>query len=171
MEFYTFNQHRHNYAIWTAARAVQRNFTSTSKIKYAIEQTSLQEFAESDQPFSIKEFETLHTIWAMKMQEAFQASEIKTCSYGRAAKIISIYLKTSVLLGNQGNCGRSEFIHPPIDGILLKNMSKNEGLADLKAIRWTQLSQEDYWKLVERLRTHFNRFDWRLEYYWTPELE
>jgi hypothetical protein len=42
---YTFNDHRHNYAVWTAARAVSRNFTSTANVKLAIEACGLRHFA------------------------------------------------------------------------------------------------------------------------------
>ena len=38
---YTFTKHIHNYACWTAARAVQRNFTNTQNIVKAIEATDL----------------------------------------------------------------------------------------------------------------------------------
>ena len=38
---YSFAKHLHNYACWTAARAVQRNFTTTNKIIKAIESSDL----------------------------------------------------------------------------------------------------------------------------------
>ncbi|MBK6447178.1 MAG: hypothetical protein IPF81_18330 [Bacteroidetes bacterium] len=39
---YSFAEHVHRFAVWTAARAVQRNFTTTENIRKAIEQTELQ---------------------------------------------------------------------------------------------------------------------------------
>lgn len=168
MNDYTFDQHRHNYATWTASRAVQRNFTTTTKIKYAIEQSSLQHFAQDDNEVSVEQFAALHQRWAERIISALEAEGVQRVSYGRAAKIISIYLKTSVILCNKGQCHRSSVIHPPIDGILLRNLSILPGLSDLKSTKWTQLKKDEYWKLAERLRNHFGSFDWRLEHYWMP---
>ncbi|AUD05945.1 hypothetical protein [Spirosoma pollinicola] len=168
MKNYTFDQHRHNYATWTAARAVQRDFTTTAKIKYAIEQSSLQRFAQDDNEVSVEQFATLHQRWAEQIISALKAEGVQTVTYGRASKLISIYLKTSVILCNKGQCYRSSSIHPPIDGILLRSLSILPGLSDLKSIKWTLLEKDDYWKLAERLRNHFGSFDWRLEYYWMP---
>jgi hypothetical protein len=168
---YSIEQHIHNFAVWTAARAVQRSFTTTSIIKYAIEQTSLRSFSESNISINGNEYDSHHTKWAEQLITAFEMKNITLCSYGRAAKIISIYLKTSILLCNRANCATSAAIHPPIDGILLKNISNLPGLNDLKNIRWTKLDKQNYWLLVDRLKLHFGSFDWKLEEYWTPELD
>jgi len=169
MESYTFDQHRHNYATWTAARAVQRNFTTTSNIKEAIDKSGLKQFVEDELNVSADEFKSYHLRWARSLINTFEERDVRTCTYGRAAKIISIYLKTAVIISNQGSCSRSKFIHPPVDGILLKNLSKLEGLKDLGTKRWTQFSDIEYWGLVDRLNNHFKRFDWTLEFYWSPE--
>lgn len=166
---YSFEQHVHNYAVWTAARAVQRNFTATVNIKQAIEQTTLRTFAAHNDITTSQQYDEYHEYWADNLITAFSNIGIKDCSYGRAAKVISIYLKTSVLLCNRASCNASKLIHPPIDGILLKRISSQPGLKDLARVRWTQLSKREYWILVERLKVHFGAFDWRLEEYWTPE--
>ncbi|GAB2562177.1 hypothetical protein [Spirosoma aerophilum] len=166
MKYYTFDQHRHNYAIWTAARAVQRDFTTTGKIKHAIDQSSLERFAQDESEVTIEQFDALHQLWADRIISSLKADDVQTATYGRAAKIISIYLKTSVILCNRGQCNRSSIIHPPIDSILLKSLSALPGLTDLRSIRWTQLDKVGYWYLAERLRDHFGSFDWRLENYW-----
>jgi hypothetical protein len=168
MKDYTFDQHRHNYAIWTAARAVQRNFTTTAKIKYAINESGLQIFAQTGGEVSVESFDSLHQLWADQIIKALQNEGVQTVTYGRAAKIISIYLKTSVILCNKAECKQSFTIHPPIDAILLKNLSTLPGLSDLGSLRWTQIKKEDYWSLAKRLKHYFGSFDWRLEFYWTP---
>jgi hypothetical protein len=168
---YNLDQHIHNYAVWTAARAVQRNFTTTANIKRAIEQSGLRSFALSNDVKTSDEFDNLHKEWSNQLISAFDLVGVPSCSYGRAAKIISIYLKTSVLLCNRASCNASKVIHPPIDGILLKSLSQLSGLEDLKAIRWTKLDKTKYWELIKRLRCHFRKIDWRLEMYWSPELD
>ena len=132
MENYSFTEHLHNYAVWTAARAVQRNFTTTSNIKIAIEYVGLKEFVLADKPLTVPEFKLLHKEWALNIIESLKALGVSTATYGRAAKIISIYLKRSIILCNKAACDRSSIIHPPIDGILLKKISSVAELKDLK---------------------------------------
>src|SRR5664279_758146 len=102
MALYNFNQHRHNYAVWTAARAVQRNFTKTENIKVAVESSPLQSFAEDNLTYTAEGFEAFHRDCSHELINSFQKSWGIEASYGRVAKIISIYLKTSVILTSQG---------------------------------------------------------------------
>lgn len=55
---YTFEDHLHNFAVWTSARAVQRGFTTTKNIKEVIEQTQLRAFAWNCDVYSESEFDT-----------------------------------------------------------------------------------------------------------------
>lgn len=165
---YSFNEHKHRYAIWTAARAAQRSFTTTKNIKEAICATSLKDFCESDCVVSQVDFDQHHKEWCKTIIKTFAQFGVP-CSYGRAAKIIAIYLKTSYVLANSAEAEKCFVIHPPIDRILLSFLSKFEKLKDLNKLNWTQFQEEDYWKLVERLRLEFKYFDWRLEEYWKPE--
>ena len=95
---YNFNQHRHNFAIWTSARAVQRNFTTTDKIAIAIEKSGLRDFAESHKNISKEEFNYFHIECAKKLIKSLEAQK---CTYGIASKIIAIYLKTTFILYNK----------------------------------------------------------------------
>jgi hypothetical protein len=166
---YTFNQHKHNYAVWTAARAVQRSFAPTKKIKTAIEGSGLREYAEGAFNGDLKSFESFHKSCSHKLIKAFKKLGLGDVSYGRVAKIISIYLKTSVIICSNGETSQSNIIHPPIDSILLTRISKLKGLRELKTIRWTKLDEKKYWELVSKLRDHFDKFDWTIEEYWIPE--
>ena len=133
-EMYTFNEHKHRYALWTAARAVQRSFTTTEVICKAIEQTSLRPFAESSETIHPEQFDKLHDAWCTQLMEAIPEPK---CSYGRAAKMIAIYLKTAVILPRQGEGSTCEVIHPPIDRVLLSALSKVDGLQSLRKHNWT----------------------------------
>ena len=84
-------------------------------------------------------------------------------------KIVAIYLKTSIVINAQPAAEYLKFIHPPIDRVILKNLPKNEGLAALRKLNWTQLNEELYWDMVGKLRKQLNLFDWRLELLWHPE--
>lgn len=166
MEDYPFNEHKHRYAVWTAARAVQRSFTTTANIKTAIEASGLRIFAESQNEVTIEEFDELHTLWCNTLINSFLPLK---CSYGRAAKIVSIYLKTAVVIASSGSHPNCKIIHPPIDSILLTGLSKLDGLKDLSLERWTTLNEKQYQNVVNTIKTHFGFFNWRIEKYWNPE--
>jgi hypothetical protein len=120
---------------------------------------------------SQKEFDELQTNWCNNLIDNFK-QKIITCSYGRASKIVAIYLKTSVILPAKGDGNVCDIIHSPIDGILLKCLSeKVDGLKSLSKMRWTQFDEKDYWNLVELLRAKNLPLNWRLEEYWKPEKE
>ena len=172
MEHYLFEEHRHNYAVWTAARAVSRNFTSTDLVKAAIENSRLVEFVTSTDNPSQEQFNLLHKTWSDRIISSLTAANVKNVSYGRAAKIIAIYLKTAVIMGSAAKCEKSKVIHPPIDAILLRNiLASFPAMTYLRKVRWTQLDETSYWELASRLKQDLKRFDWKLEYYWNPGKE
>lgn len=165
---YTFSDHLHNYAVWTAARAVQRKFTTTSNIKSAIEASRLRDFAESlHEVMSAEEFDTFHREMAHSMIGFLNGIKVKT-SYGQAAKIIAIYLKTSVIIRESGAGTLSRMAHPPIDNILLSRLNKVYPTLVASKIRWTQLDESEYFQLIEKLRKINFDFFWEIEKYWSP---
>lgn len=165
---YSFSEHIHRYAVWTAARAVQRNFTTTENIQRAINASDLKSFAEK--PIEDPEaFEKWHRENANLLISNLGGEEI--CSYGRAAKIISIYLKTSVGIRLPLDHQVQSVLHPPIDRILLQSLGSEprfDGLTKLKIVNWTQLEEDPYWDLVALIRSKVGYFDWRLEEFWRP---
>lgn len=165
---YTFSDHLHNYAVWTAARAVQRKFTTTSNIKSAIEASRLRDFAESlHEEMSTDEFDAFHRDTAHAMIGFLNGIKVKT-SYGQAAKIIAIYLKTSIIIRESGSGTLSRIAHPPIDNILLSRLVKvYPNLVESK-IRWTQLEESEYFQLIVKFRQLNFEYFWEIEKYWSP---
>ena len=160
-EKYNFIQHRHNFAVWTSARAVQRNFTTTDNIAKAIEKSGLRDFVESYVNISKEEFNNFHMECANKLIKSLQS---QNCTYGIAAKIIAIYLKTALILYNNGqNCGS---IHPPLDRILITNFIKCNNIKEYTYKPWTKLNYNDYWELIALIEKYNSNIDWRLEHYW-----
>ncbi|BBE18534.1 hypothetical protein AQPE_2696 [Aquipluma nitroreducens] len=168
---YTFNEHLHNYAVWAAARAVARNFTNTANVKSAIEKTELRSLLDSNEKFSIASFDQFHRETAGKIiaHLKFIDNELgEKASYGRAAKIIAIYIKTAIVIRDSGMSNLARIAHPPIDRILLTNANKEHKKLGLDRYNWTQLSENEYFELVEKLRTiEFESF-WEVERYWSP---
>lgn len=168
---YNLSEHTHRYAIWTASRAVQRSWTTTSKISQVIGKIKLKELvSEMEKLTSQSEFDSLHKRICNSMISEFDLLKIKA-SYGRVAKILAIYLKTSVIIKAKENNEFLKFIYPPIDRILLKNLPPNVEFKEVKKLNWTQLDFEKYWSLVNEIREKLGIFDWRLEIAWHPELD
>jgi hypothetical protein len=164
---YTFEKHLHNYACWTAARAVQRNFTNTPNIIRAIETSALMQL-DSHKVNSSEEYDVFHRKCCNQLIDYLKTECNIEATYGRAAKIVAIYLKTSVIVRYSGEGELSEVAHPPIDRILLTNLHRvNKELNFLKR-PWTQLNEMEYFELINKLRTfNLNKF-WMLEEYWNP---
>jgi hypothetical protein len=155
---YTIDEHKHIYAVWTAARAVQRAFKGATRprIDRAINDCGLRE------PWPEEPYDDLHRRWAHSIMQSLN------CSYGRAAKIIAVYLKTTVVMAG-GEL--AEVVHPPIDGQLLEALSHDTQYAKKdrrywEKLAWTKLDETGYWSLIESLRRNGLEINWRLERYW-----
>lgn len=162
---YTFAKHLHNYACWTAARAVQRNFTTTDKIIKAIESSDLMRVEEM-QIETPTRYDYFHSNCCNQIIDYFENELDLTASYGQAAKIVAIYLKTAVVIRYSGEGKLASLAHPPIDRILLTNLHKKHPEIVLNNINWTELDEASYFDLISKLRSlPLNRF-WELEEYW-----
>src|SRR5260221_14533455 len=97
---YTAEEHIHRYAVWTAARA-QRAFMTNENIKKAIDKIKLKEevirFKTSLSINSI-EFNDWHTKKCNELKDILSEIKNQKVSFGRAAKIINVYLKTSIVI-------------------------------------------------------------------------
>ena len=157
---YTIEEHRHRFAAWAAARAAQRNFTNTKNILSAIDCTNLRQVVEdrTSWPKTSLDFDKLHGAWCNKIISKLSNVGVK-CPYGRVAKIVAIYLKSSIILAGHENSTFGKIIHPPIDRILLTALGIK--------LNWTSLDKKSYFKLVNELRpTNPNIPFWQIEKDW-----
>lgn len=171
---YPFSLHLHRFAIWTAARAVNRNFINTKCIQEAIEEINLQQELfqlSTDVNLNQDTFDAFHRKAAMALIESLQIKlgvNGKKASYGRAAKIIAMYIKTCYILIHP-NSNLSKIAHPPIDSILLKNLAGKHKALKVGDLRWTYLDEIAYFELIATLRKNFSlNYFWELEEYWLP---
>ncbi|PTB96017.1 hypothetical protein C9994_09185 [Marivirga lumbricoides] len=168
---YSIKQHKHNFAIWTAARAAQRGYASTEVIGEAIKASDLQNFAEKPEVNSQEEFDVQHKVLANQIMKSLE-SRVIPCTYGRAAKIIAIYLKTFVIIDQSNLAKGIEFIHPPIDRILLHNLHNEvDNTLKLNNYSWTKIEENKYFELIEKLKTLIpeGKPFWYLEKDWSVE--
>jgi len=163
---YTFEKHLHNYACWTAARAVQRNFTKTPNIIRAIETSALMQL-DSLKVNSYEEYDVFHRKCCNQLIDYLKKECNIEVTYGRAAKIVAIYLKTAVIVRYSGEGKLAEVEHPPIDRILLTNLQKNFNGIVADKTNWTELDENKYFDLIARLRTLPFEKLWQLEEFWS----
>ncbi len=89
-------------------------------------------------------------------------------TYGRAAKIIAVYIKTAIIIRDSGKSALAKIAHPPIDNILLTNLNKTNKNLGLSGIKWTLLTEKEYFGVITKLRTLNLKYFWELEKHWTP---
>ena len=162
---YTFEKHLHNYACWTAARAVQRNFATTDKIIKAIESSDLIRVEELKIE-TATEYDRFHKVCCNQIIDFFKNQLDISASYGRAAKIVAIYLKTAVVIRYSGEGKLASITHPPIDRILLTNLHNNHPELGVDKINWTKLDEQSYFDLISKIRILPLKNFWELEEYW-----
>lgn len=164
---YTIEEHIHRYAVWAAARAVQRNFTTTAIIRYAIERTKLRTLNSRSGIDTPEAYDKFHRQTCKALVKAFEAKDVP-CEFGRAAKIVAIYLKTTVVVRDSGESRLAKIIHPPIDRFLLHRLHEEHDEFKLKDLNWTQLDETTYYKLIKDLRAYYGACFWKIEKLWLP---
>lgn len=166
---YNLQKHRHRFAIWTAARAVARSWTTTLKVSMVIQTVQLSAFADSYISLTgQQDFDDKHVNLCEKMIEEFRLLNVEA-SYGRVAKIIAVYLKTVIIIGANVDNDKIRLIHPPVDRTILKGLPVNINFDEIRKLNWTQLDKDTYWMMVKIIRERLGLFDWRLEIVWRPE--
>jgi hypothetical protein len=169
---YTIKEHIHRYSIWTAARASQRGLKNFKiKVLKAILENidfknQVEKYIKSD--VNKKNYEFFHKKIANEIIKNGAELKIKI-TYGRASKIISIYLKTAIIIPNGGKGKAANIIHAPIDRILLKALSKEFKKTNWNKLTWTKFTETDYWILIDDLEKNKLPINWKLEQFWNPE--
>jgi hypothetical protein len=88
-------------------------------------------------------------------------------SYGRAAKLLAVYIKAMVIVAGAEQSPLALIAHPPIDRTLLKNLSFFYSRPKLRQNPWTQLNKNDYYRIVNELRSlSVDQPFWMLEEHW-----
>lgn len=169
-ENYNQDEHSHRFACWTAATAVRRGNKNwnNAKIKEVIEKSKLRYILFLKQKINYSLYSKTHEAICNMIINEF--GEKYFCSFGQAAKIVAIYLKTT-LMGNQDH-PLSKIMHPPIDSVLLKNLSKvSEEFKDFQNKTWTAFDVREYNEVLNKIRvwSDNNQTDlWEVEKYWSP---
>jgi hypothetical protein len=169
---YDLTEHRHRFSVWAAARAAQRKWkgAKVERLRRAVEASGLVSYCNKNTKVEIDKltFDALHAEWCCQIIRHLGDNGIE-CTFGRAAKLVSVYLKSTVVC-HDPDSSLARICHPPIDGIMLRNLaSEPRGKKKWKVLRWTTLSQSEYSELIEDLRRFLGpgKPFWMLEEFWT----
>ena len=171
---YTIEEHRHRFAVWAAARAAQRGFRSLKVLRAALEATDIRQVCGRAVHLRMTQaqFNKRHRAWCFAICRRLRGPGSRA-PFGRAAKLVAIYVKTTVVLAGHQRSHLASVAHPPIDRRLLAEMArKHPDHSDSRLWRttaWTALTFPKYRRLVESLRSVAGPHPlWKLEAYWQP---
>jgi hypothetical protein len=166
---YSIDEHIHRYACWTAARAASISRFSNSEISQFILETDLQNELDKIKNREMtsddyKEWFIIQSGRILESMEKYKAGSkenlFRNISFGIAAKVVSIYVKTSEVIPTAGLSPISKVAIPPIDSYLLKGLQ-------IKTKAWSTLDKEEYMNLVNELEEkNEGEAFWKLEFYW-----
>jgi hypothetical protein len=175
---YDLFEHRHRFSVWAAARAAQRGFTTVDNLRHALELTDIRKFIEAnvEEAINADQFAERHGKWCDDIVSDLKESGVQNVTFGRAAKLVAVYLKAMVVVGPHADTALARVAHPPIDRLLLQKLSGLEGVPDdvrriFRTTNWTDLDRCGYDGLVDRIRQHVLNGDgkkpfWHLEQHW-----
>lgn len=162
---YTFDEHRYNFAVWTAARAIQRGLShaSSENIAKLFKKLKIVDAIESQKFKNENDYDSFHKSFCDKLIE--EAKKLKiNLSYGRASKLLAIFIKTYYVLPENGVGNISKFAHPPIDNIVLEKSKKMHSIRPIP--KWTLMEKDEYFNVINELRNLKLENFWMLEKYW-----
>ena len=174
---YDLTEHRHRFAVWAAARAAQRGFTTVKNLRHALQTTDIRSVLAAPETLQLSssQFDTVHQRWCSSICSTLIDRGISNVTYGRAAKLVAVYLKAAVIIGDGWNSSLGRNIHPPIDRILLQSLASSVRItsphkAAWRSVSWTQLNQPGYDELIGQLRDAIPPHApfWTIEEYWEP---
>ncbi len=167
---YTIFEHRHNFAAWAAGRASSRGITNATveNLKCALKYSGLLQFCKNipDGFDDVEALSMLHNQWCEAVAKHLAQKHECKFSYGRAAKLVNVYLKSMIVMVEPSS-PISAILHPPIDAVLLKALAKKFDNKQLGELNWTEFSKEEYLETIETLKAlNGNKPFWQIEEYW-----
>lgn len=194
---YSMLEHRHRLAVWAAGRAYSRKGSGhTMEVAQAlIENSGLGAISSPEdlpEPSGMDAF-THQRIEAVRRASAdipqhnhWKSDELLSleCTYGRAQKLVNMYLKCKIVCAGFDDSDRVLALHPPIDDQLIKaihrsrarcpaetsaRFNKEWAAAQALGTAWTQFNQQTYDAYITAIRSFLaGRPMWQIEQFWNP---
>ena len=173
---YTIEEHKHRFSAWAAGRAASVNGCrfSVEQAKIILETARLNKLlATPDNLPEPQNIDTRHRVWRNNVIAAAKKKYGLNFTHGVAAKLINIYLKAGFVCGGHHADARVRALHPPIDSVLLDELSAQDvggfrlAWNEARRIRWSHFDSAQYEAVMNRIRTSMpNQALWEVEQYW-----
>jgi len=169
-----FNLYVHQFALWTAFRAVQRAFAKTEVLKDILDGLDLEQEVDKLRRVTLDEnkYDKWHSEFIQKIFNSPKSKKLNVkMTYGRAAKMIAIYIKTIQILRDPES-NLAQFAHPPIDKKLLAALNEKfpNSFLGISNLSWTKFDQKSYYEIIQILRKIQKEqsypYFWMIEKYW-----
>ncbi len=172
---YTIEEHKHRFSAWAAGRAASVNgcrFT-VEQAKAILESTHMNQLlADPNNLPTPQEIDNSHRIWRNNVIDAAQNQGL-AFTHGIASKLINIYLKAGFVCGGHHEHERVQALHPPIDSVLLDELSARDiggfrcAWNKARSTRWSNFNSEQYETVIKNIRNALpNKGLWEVEQYW-----
>lgn len=199
---YDIYEHRHRLAVWGAGRAYSRQGPghTIAVAKHLIEKSGLGAINTADHlphPQAMDDFihERIHAVmdasqgvyYTKRAKGEPDAREALVCTYGRAQKLVNMYLKIKIVCAGYHDHLHVKALHPPLDAVLLKALDSSVAIdrdSDLKVFRgklaiakalgktWTTFDRSTYDAYIAAIRVFQGSQPlWAVERLWSPERE
>lgn len=170
---YSIEEHRHRFAAWAAGRAASVNGCrfSVEEGKSILEKAEIRKLIYSPDNLPLpQDMDRAHREWRNKVIEAAASFPF---THGVAAKLINIYFKAAFVCGGYHDHERVRAIHPPIDSLLLEELSRRDIGSrksvwdEARKVRWSKFTSEQYEKVIRNIREAMEGGAlWEVEKYW-----
>ena len=163
---YSIEKHKHTYAKWCAAAAYGRGLAGGGNT-LAFKLIDLSGLGQVTGPEHIgQSVDEWQMSFMRKIKSEAECLGIGDFSFGRAQKLVNIYLKTILVCGGHHQHPKVALLHPPLDFELFKGLrtflSKNRGAmsearsaflsAQRRNPRWTMFSEADYVAHIDAIK-------------------
>ena len=197
---YDIHEHRHRVAVWAAGRAYSRQGPghTIAVAKHLIEKSGLGVINTADQlppPDEMNEFihqriqavidASIGLYYTKRAKGEPDVRKALVCTYGRAQKLVNMYLKLKIICAGYHDHPHVKAMHPPLDAVLLQALDSSNAIdqeSDLLIFReklqaakdmsktWTTFDRTTYEAYISAIRTfQGDQPLWAIERLWNPE--
>jgi hypothetical protein len=169
---FTIQEYRLEYAVWAAYRAAQAGSAKAKgpELSDALKKCGVVAYIDSYDGKEVDPdtYRKNHDKWCEETIKHLKNNFNKDITYGIAAKLVGIFIKSYFILAGNEKQPLSKVAHPPIDSFLLKGIDKEKGTKLEKEYKWQKLNKDQYYELLEKIRGNLEKDEefWKIKKYW-----
>jgi hypothetical protein len=179
MSIYTIHEHSHRFAVWAAGRAYSRGGEgggyTVANAKMMLEAAGLRKVRSVDDLPKLEQIDAFvdsliqaviaarpatytYTFPRKKGEPVKRVERPFVCTYGRAQKLVNIYIKSKIICGAgaQSSDERLKKLHPPLDRQLLDGLERL-GPGALEATLYAKFREK--WATARTMGTSWTDFN------------